>query len=115
MPSPPGMEWGVSQTEEKEWGIGDTGLEVVGEAGIVAAGLGAWIAWRAEGMVRRGASGWGTPLLCGHRDVVERSTGITVSRGWVDSFPRTGMAGGGGQTPFLAREWRARAGEAPPH
>jgi hypothetical protein len=47
----------VEQREEKEWGIGDTGLEVVGEAGIAAAGLGAWITRRAEGMVRRGRRG----------------------------------------------------------
>mgnify|MGYP006934365022 CR=1 FL=1 len=62
MLSPPGMEWGMSQTEEKEWGIGDTGLEVVGEAGIAATELGAWITRRAEGLVRRGASGWGHAL-----------------------------------------------------
>jgi hypothetical protein len=52
----------MSQTEEKEWGIGDTGLEVVGEARIAATGLGAWITRRAEGLVRRGVSGWGHAL-----------------------------------------------------
>jgi hypothetical protein len=109
MSSPPGMEWGVSQTEEKGWGIGDTGLEVVGEAGIAAAGLRAWIARRAEGMVRRGASGWGHALAVrasrrrvekhGHRGVAGVG-GLLSSRGdggrgRADSFPSAGMAGGG--------------------
>eukprot|EP00267_Zea_mays_P058020 XP_023158056.1 uncharacterized protein LOC111591332 [Zea mays] len=104
------MEWGVSQTEEKEWGIGDTGLEVVGEAGIAAAGLGAWIARRAEGMVSRGASGWGHALAVrasrrrgekhGNRGVAGVG-GLLSSlgdggRGRADSFPSAGMAGGGG-------------------
>eukprot|EP00267_Zea_mays_P046372 XP_020398743.1 uncharacterized protein LOC109941903 [Zea mays] len=100
----------MSQTEEKEWGIGDTDLEVVGEAGIAAAGLGAWIARRAEGMVRRGASGWGNALAVrasrrrgekhGHRGVAGVG-GLLSSlgdggRGRADSFPSAGMAGGGG-------------------
>jgi hypothetical protein len=110
MPSPPGMEWGVSKTEEKEWGIGDTGLEVVGEARIAAARLGAWIARRAEGMVRRGASGWGHALATrasrhrreghGHRGIAGVG-GLLSSRGdggrgRADSFPSAGMVGGGG-------------------
>ena len=97
MPSPPGMEWGMSQTEEKEWGIGDTDLEVVGEAGIAAAGLGAWIARRAEGMVRRGGVGVGERPCC---------AGIATSR----REARASRRRGGGWTPFLTRGWRAGAG-----
>jgi hypothetical protein len=71
---PPG-----EQREEKEWGIGDTGLEVVGEAG-----LGAWIARRVGGMVRRGASGWGHALA------------VRASQRRGEGHEHHGVAGAGG-------------------